>query len=133
MIRPVSLRDDGGSRHILDYHLGFPNRQPVTRGRNSRASVSRRSGCQSASAWRTPGPGGRARIEWIISYREQLQGDVAGPSGTRAGGFMELTIQCPDCGAVSHVPQLESAVTAKCRQCGAGRDLHAESIEAGEL
>jgi hypothetical protein len=46
---------------------------------------------------------------------------------------MELTTQCPDCGAVNHVPELETAETLACRRCGARRDLRRESIEEGQL
>jgi hypothetical protein len=46
---------------------------------------------------------------------------------------MELTYQCPDCGAVDHVPRLETALTMTCRRCGAVRDLHGDSIEDGRL
>jgi hypothetical protein len=46
---------------------------------------------------------------------------------------MELTIQCPGCGAVNHVPSLESAETVGCRQCGTRRPLHRDPIEEGQL
>jgi hypothetical protein len=46
---------------------------------------------------------------------------------------MELTIQCPDCGAVNRVTQFETAKTLACRRCGARRDLHRESIGDGRL
>jgi hypothetical protein len=46
---------------------------------------------------------------------------------------MELTIQCPDCEAVNHVPHLETALALACRRCGVGRELHRESIEEGQL
>jgi hypothetical protein len=46
---------------------------------------------------------------------------------------MELTTQCPDCGAVNHVPQIETAEAETCRHCGAAHDLHPESVEDGQL
>lgn len=46
---------------------------------------------------------------------------------------MELTVQCPACGTVNHVPSLESVREVRCRQCGVARDLHPESIGDGQL
>jgi hypothetical protein len=46
---------------------------------------------------------------------------------------MELTFQCPGCGAVNHVPLLESAEQGGCQWCGTARPLHREMIKDGEL
>ena len=47
--------------------------------------------------------------------------------------FMELTFLCPDCGAVNHVQSLQVAERGACSACGAGRSLHHEVIEDGQL
>ena len=47
--------------------------------------------------------------------------------------FMELTFLCPDCGAVNHVQSLQAAERGACSACGAGRSLHHEVIEDGQL
>ncbi len=46
---------------------------------------------------------------------------------------MELTYQCPSCGAVSHVRSLETAGRAICERCRAEHTLHAEMVEGGRL
>ena len=47
--------------------------------------------------------------------------------------FMELTFLCSDCGVVNHVPSLEAAERGICSQCRAGRTLHHELVEDGQL
>ncbi len=46
---------------------------------------------------------------------------------------MELTFLCQGCGAVNHVQSLEAAERGVCSACGAGRSLHHEVIEGGQL
>jgi hypothetical protein len=45
---------------------------------------------------------------------------------------MELTFECPKCGAINHVPWDGSAVVS-CRACGEARELHRDVVQDGSL
>jgi hypothetical protein len=42
---------------------------------------------------------------------------------------MELTYECPHCGAVGEVPAVEATPVATCRGCSQSRTLHRESFD----
>ena len=46
---------------------------------------------------------------------------------------MELTFECPGCHAVGRLAPFESAVAARCRDCGTERALRPEGVGAGGL
>jgi hypothetical protein len=46
---------------------------------------------------------------------------------------MELTYQCPVCGAVNHVASPESKERAVCALCGASHRLHPAAVQTGRL
>lgn len=46
---------------------------------------------------------------------------------------MELTFECPRCGAVGSVPRVEPDGVATCAGCGASRPLRANMLEEGGL
>ena len=53
--------------------------------------------------------------------------------GMTTGPPMELTFECPDCGAVGSVASVEATPTAVCPACRHPRALRLDSIEGGEL
>jgi hypothetical protein len=46
---------------------------------------------------------------------------------------MELTYQCPNCGAVGTASPIESTPAATCRACSTARPLHHEAVADGTL
>jgi hypothetical protein len=46
---------------------------------------------------------------------------------------MELTYECPSCGAIGHVSPVESTPVATCRVCSRSKELHPRAFEAGNL
>jgi hypothetical protein len=53
--------------------------------------------------------------------------------GSKSGEIMELSFQCPGCGAVGTAAPIEARSEIACRSCGRSRAVRTESFEADGL